>query len=105
VAAQRDRNSQAAYHSDGEGYGNDGGGSDGDLAEGGWGDVDFGEAGDLIEAPRKVAQIGINYARASKQVQSPSYKRRGRINVEVWFTYMAKGLAHLHGKGLAHLHG
>lgn len=24
--------------------------------------------GDLIEAPRKVAQIGINYARASKQV-------------------------------------
>ena len=35
---------------------------------GGWGDVNFEGAHDLISAPRKVAQIGINYARASKQV-------------------------------------
>ena len=38
------------------------------VADGGWADLDFGKAGDLIEAPRKVAQIGISYARASKQV-------------------------------------
>jgi len=68
VAAQRDRHSQAAYDSNRGGDGNEDGGYDGEPAEGGWGDVDFGEAGDLIEAPRKVAQIGINYARASKQV-------------------------------------
>lgn len=35
---------------------------------GGWGDVDFGDLAGLVEAPRKVAQIGINYARAAKQV-------------------------------------
>ena len=29
-----------------------------------------GQASDLIEAPRKIAQLGINYARASKQVPS-----------------------------------
>jgi len=73
VAAQRDRlsQSQAAYASDEEGSdGEDRGYDDGGAAEGGWGDVDFGEAGELMEAPRKVAQIGINYARASKQVMS-----------------------------------
>lgn len=49
----------------GEGWSNDGdfaGGTD----EAPWGSTL--ESGDLIEAPRKVAQIGINYARASKQV-------------------------------------
>ena len=47
----------------------DASGGDGeDAADGGWADLDFGESSDLIEAPRKVAQIGISYARASKQV-------------------------------------
>ena len=44
-----------------------GGGGEG-AADGGWADLDFGESSDLIEAPRKVAQVGISYARASKQV-------------------------------------
>lgn len=49
-------------------YGN--GGSDGEDGLDGWGDVNFDATDDLISAPRKVAQIGINYARASKQVGS-----------------------------------
>lgn len=60
--------------SDFEDYGNDqyDDGNDGEGAMDGWGDVNFEGATDLIDAPRKVAQIGINYARASKQVRLKS---------------------------------
>ena len=40
----------------------------------GWGDTDYGtgdsmgDAGDLLEAPRKVEKISVTYSKASKQV-------------------------------------
>ena len=36
--------------------------------------TNFDAAEDLISAPRKVAQIGINYARASKQVSCSKFQ-------------------------------
>ena len=48
-------------------------GYDDNSDAGGWGDVDFGVAGDAegqgLAAPRKVQQIAVNYARSSKQVR------------------------------------
>ena len=48
-------------------------GYDDDSDAGGWGDLDFGVAGDAegpgLAAPRKVQQIAVNYARSSKQVR------------------------------------
>lgn len=66
---------QAASQNDFEMGGSDYSGGDdawdgGDDFSGGLGDHSWSsdlQASDLIEAPRKVAQIGINYARASKQ--------------------------------------
>ena len=48
------------------------GGDDGDEGmDNGWGDVNFeGADHELISAPRRVAQIGLNYARTSKQVKT-----------------------------------
>ena len=62
--------SDAGYADDGEAagmWGEDADGADG-LDEGSSAWAQDSVLGDLIEAPRKVAQIGINYARASKQV-------------------------------------
>ena len=72
-AGQQNASSQPDYGLHGEDYAG-GGGEDWDdepgfsegTAEGAW--QSSTAAADLIEAPRKVAQIGINYARASKQV-------------------------------------
>ena len=71
---------QASQHSFETGDSEYGGGNDawddsdgygGGLADNTW-SSDL-QASDLIEAPRKVAQIGINYARASKQASLSDY--------------------------------
>ena len=55
-------------------FADDGEGCDGFGDSGGWGNADYeddgslGDAGDLLEAPRKVEKISVTYSKASKQV-------------------------------------
>ncbi|KAL0027978.1 hypothetical protein WJX79_007636 [Trebouxia sp. C0005] len=58
----------------------DGEGCDGFGDSGGWGNADYeddgslGDAGDLLEAPRKVEKISVTYSKASKQVDVKALK-------------------------------
>lgn len=55
-------------------FADDGDGGGGFEDSGGWGDADYedddslGDAGDLLEAPRKIEKISVTYSKASKQV-------------------------------------